>query len=162
MTASSTLGVACCLALVAFAGSPQDEPSGPPEREAMPLGAFSASLAVKDIEASIAFYEKLGFSNVGGKLEQNWVILRNGTTTIGLFQGMFEENILTFNPGWNAEAKPLEEFQDVREIQAHLKERGVKLIAEADPEGAGPASLVLADPDGNTILIDQHVPRPKR
>jgi len=162
MNTSTILLLACSLALGASSHTQDAAPAVSAEPEATPLGAFSVSLAVKDIKASMAFYEKLGFTNVGGKLEQNWIILRNGTTTIGLFQGMFEDNIMTFNPGWSAEAKPLKEFLDVRELQARLKEQGVSLITEADPEGKGPASLVLADPDGNTILIDQHVPRPER
>lgn len=128
----------------------------------MQLGAFSVSLAVKDLAASQAFYEKLDFEVVGGDASQNWLILRNGTTTIGLFHGMFEQNILTFNPGWNSEAESLDEFEDVREIQAKLEERGLELTSKADPSGDGPASLVLVDPDGNPILVDQHVPRPKR
>ena len=123
----------------------------------MKLGAFSVSLAVKDISRSLAFYEKLGFEKVGGDQRQNWLILRNGETTIGLFQGMFERNILTFNPGWNGHAEPLEEFEDVREIQKRLKAKGLTLTSEADESTTGPASLTLIDPDGNTILIDQHV-----
>jgi len=123
----------------------------------MDLGAFSISLAVKDIAVSRAFYEKLGFEKAGGDPAQNWLILRNGTTTIGLFQGMFEENIMTFNPGWSSKAEPLEEFTDVRVIQRQLKEAGLKLESEADESTKGPASLVLTDPDGNTIYIDQHV-----
>jgi catechol 2,3-dioxygenase-like lactoylglutathione lyase family enzyme len=123
----------------------------------MNLGTFSISLAVKDLEASRVFYEKLGFEQVGGDAEQNWLILRNGETTIGLFQDMFEQNILTFNPGWNSQAESLEEFEDVREIQKELKSRGLILESEADETAKGPASLTLIDPDGNTILIDQHV-----
>ncbi|MGQ0615232.1 MAG: VOC family protein [Planctomycetaceae bacterium] len=126
----------------------------------MELGAFSVSLAVKDLKASRAFYEKLGFKQVAGNPAQNWLILRSGTTTIGLFQGMFEKNMMTFNPGWSHEAKPLEKFQDVRGIQRMLKSRGLKLTTEADEASNGPASLILLDPDGNTILLDQHVPRP--
>ncbi len=128
----------------------------------MDLGNFSVSLAVKDIKASKAFYEKLDFKQVGGKLEQNWVILQNGTTTIGLFQGMFPTNILTFNPGWTTDKKALEDFQDVRELQRTLKGRGIELTTEADESGTGVASFTLADPDGNAILFDQHVPKPKR
>ena len=128
----------------------------------MELGNFSVSLAVKDIKASKAFYEKLDFKEVGGKLEQNWIILQNGTTTIGLFQGMFEKNIMTFNPGWTKDKETLEDFQDVRELQSVLKERGIEMTLEADPATEGPASFVIADPDGNTILVDQHVPKPKR
>ncbi|MDH3591768.1 MAG: VOC family protein [Planctomycetota bacterium] len=123
----------------------------------MELGAFSVSLAVKDIKASKAFYEKLGFETFGGELAQNWLILTNGQTKIGLFQGMFDRNILTFNPGWTQEAAALEDFADVREIQRHLKGHGVELNSEADESTTGPASITLLDPDGNTILIDQHV-----
>ncbi len=123
----------------------------------MELGAFSVSLAVKDLEASRAFYEKLGFGQVGGDASQNWLILRNGTTTIGLFQGMFEQNILTFNPGWSSEAEELERYEDVREIQKKLKGSGVALTSEVDEGGSGPGSLTLLDPDGNVILVDQHV-----
>ena len=123
----------------------------------MQLGAFSISLAVKNIEASKAFYEKFGFEVVGGDQSQNWLILRNSGHTIGLFQGMFESNILTFNPGWDAEAQPLDSFTDVRELQRQLKAKGIQLVSEADEETTGPASLVAVDPDGNTILVDQHV-----
>jgi len=126
------------------------------------LGNFSVSLAVKDIKASKAFYEKLDFVQVGGMLEQNWVVLQNGTTTIGLFQGMFEKNSLTFNPGWDHERKPPAEFQDVRELQRVLKSRGLKPQPEANEASEGPAFFALLDPDGNPILVDQHVPRPKR
>lgn len=123
----------------------------------MKLGAFSVSLAVKDIEASKLFYEQLGFTVFAGDQSQNWLIMKNGDHAIGLFQGMFEKNILTFNPGWNSEAQQLGEFTDVRELQRQLKDRGVKLISEADESSTGPASLMIADPDGNTILVDQHV-----
>jgi catechol 2,3-dioxygenase-like lactoylglutathione lyase family enzyme len=121
------------------------------------LGAFSVSLAVKDLQASREFYEKLGFQPAGGDAAQNWLILRNGTATIGLFQGMFERNILTFNPGWDFQAQPLEEFIDVREHQRQLKTSGLELTTEADENTTGPASVMLVDPDGNPILIDQHV-----
>lgn len=123
----------------------------------MELGAFSVSLAVKDIEASKQFYEKLGFTVFHGNQSQNWLIMKNGEHVIGLFQGMFEKNILTFNPGWNQDAQPLGEFTDVREVQRDLKARGLTLVAEADESTTGPASLMVLDPDGNTILIDQHV-----
>ncbi len=123
----------------------------------MQLGAFSVSLAVKDITASRAFYEKLGFTGAGGDAAQGWLILRNGTTTIGLFQGMFEDNILTFNPGWDDAANPVAHFEDVRDIQAHLTKAGVELIERAGPDSTGPAHITLRDPDGNAILIDQHV-----
>lgn len=123
----------------------------------MNLGAFSVSLAVKDIQASKLFYEKLGFKIFAGNQSQNWLIMKNGDYTIGLFQGMFEKNILTFNPGWNSDAQQLKEFTDVRELQRHLKDRGVNMISEADENSTGPASFMIADPDGNTILFDQHV-----
>ena len=123
----------------------------------MELGAFSVSLAVKDLEASRSFYEKIGFEVVGGDPSQNWQILRNGDHTIGIFQGMFEQNILTFNPGWDGEAKPLDSFTDVRELQRQLKANGVVLHTEADESTTGPASFVAVDPDGNPILVDQHV-----
>ncbi|MGW8368687.1 MAG: VOC family protein [Gammaproteobacteria bacterium] len=123
----------------------------------MDLGAFSVSLAVKDIEASKHFYEKLGFKVFGGDQSQNWLIMKNGDHVIGLFQGMFETNILTFNPGWDNEAQKLAEFTDVRELQRQLKGRGVALISEADEDSTGPASFMMVDPDGNTILVDQHV-----
>ncbi|HQR24507.1 MAG TPA: VOC family protein [Steroidobacteraceae bacterium] len=123
----------------------------------MQLGAFSISLTVKDIAASRAFYEKLGFEVFGGNQEQCWLIMKNGTTVVGLFQGMFEKNMLTFNPGWNSEAQTLPEFDDVRTIQKSLKAQGVRLDQEADEATAGPAHISLTDPDGNQILIDQHV-----
>ncbi len=123
----------------------------------MELGAFSVSLAVKNIEASKLFYEKLGFTVFAGDQSQNWLIMKNGAHAIGLFQGMFDRNILTFNPGWNSEAQPLKEFTDVRELQRQLKNRGVNLHSEADESSSGPASFVIVDPDGNTILFDQHV-----
>ena len=123
----------------------------------MELGVFSVSLAVKDIEASKLFYEKLGFTIFMGDPSQNWLILKNGDHVIGLFQGMFEKNILTFNPGWNSDAQPLSEFTDVRELQRQLKQRGVNMISEADESTSGPASFMMVDPDGNTILVDQHV-----
>ena len=123
----------------------------------MQLGAFSISLAVKDIEISRDFYRKFGFEIVGGDQSQNWLILRNGTCTIGLFQGMFEGNILTFNPGWDAMAEPLDAYTDVRELQRRLKANGVRLVTEADEDGSGPASFTAIDPDGNAILVDQHV-----
>jgi catechol 2,3-dioxygenase-like lactoylglutathione lyase family enzyme len=121
------------------------------------LGAFSVSLAVKDLQASRAFYEKLDFAVVGGDPAQNWLILRNGTVTIGLFQGMFERNILTFNPGWDAVAQPVQEFTDVREHQRRLKANGLEFVSETSESSAGPANFVLVDPDGNPVLVDQHV-----
>jgi catechol 2,3-dioxygenase-like lactoylglutathione lyase family enzyme len=123
----------------------------------MNLGAFSISLTVKDIAASQTFYEKLGFEVYGGDATQNWLILKNGDATIGLFQGMFERNTLTFNPGWDSTASPLADFTDVRELQRELRDRGVEILIEADESTSGPASFVIADPDGNPILVDQHV-----
>ena len=123
----------------------------------MDLGAFSISLAVQDLEASRVFYEKLGFEVVGGDPSQNWLILRNAGHTIGLFQDMFDKNILTFNPGWDDEAQPVGDFTDVRELQRRLKAAGVPLVVEADESSAGPASFVVEDPDGNPVLVDQHV-----
>lgn len=123
----------------------------------MELGNFSVSLAVKDIEASKLFYQKLGFTVFGGDQSQNWLIMKNGDHVIGLFQGMFEKNILTFNPGWNSDARRLDEFTDIRELQRQLKDQGVSLISEADEGSTGPASFMIVDPDGNTILFDQHV-----
>ena len=123
----------------------------------MKLGAFSVSLAVKDIEASRAFYEKFGFKPFLGNASQRWLILKNGTHVIGLFQGLFEKNILTFNPGWDSNASKLGSFTDVRELQRQLKAQGVKLATEADEKSTGPASFMVIDPDGNTILVDQHV-----
>lgn len=123
----------------------------------MELGAFSISLAVSNLAASKEFYEKFGFEVVGGDASQNWLILRNGAHSIGLFQGMFEGNILTFNPGWDENAQPLESFTDVRELQRQLREQGVEFVSEADQTSKGPASFTVLDPDGNAILVDQHV-----
>ena len=122
----------------------------------MELGTFSVSLAVKDIHASRAFYEKLGFASFMGEPTQNWLIMKNGDHVIGLFQGMFPRNMLTFNPGWDSDAQPVTPFTDVRELQRHLKAQGVTLVAEADETTTGPASFVVVDPDGNPILFDQH------
>jgi len=122
----------------------------------MDLGAFSISLAVKDIHASKAFYEKLGFIAFGGDIAQNWLIMKNAETVIGLFQGMFEGNILTFNPGWDQDAQELESFTDVRDLQEQLKNKGIALISEVEENSQGPGSFMLADPDGNMILVDQH------
>jgi lactoylglutathione lyase len=122
----------------------------------MQLGAFSVSLAVKDIAASRAFYEALGFAQLAGNQAQGWLILKNGTTLIGLFQGMFEKNTLTFNPGWDSNAQLVPGFTDVRELQRQLKEKGVAFTVEAK-DGAGPAHFVVVDPDGNPVLVDQHV-----
>ena len=123
----------------------------------MQLGAFSISLAVKDLEASRAFYEKFGFKAFAGDATKNWLILKNGDHVIGLFQGMFEKNILTFNPGWDSNASKLDTFTDVRDLQRQLKAQGVQLMTEADETTTGPASFVVVDPDGNPILVDQHV-----
>jgi len=123
----------------------------------MELGAFSVSLAVKDLEASRAFYEKFGFKAFHGDASENWLILKNGDHVIGLFHGMFDKNIMTFNPGWDSNAQNLATFTDVRELQRQLKAQGVELVTEADESTTGPASLIAVDPDGNQILIDQHV-----
>ena len=123
----------------------------------MELGNFSISLAVKDIKASKAFYEKFGFKVFMGDISQNWLILKNGAHVIGLFQGMFERNTLTFNPGWDNDAQTLNAFTDVRELQRQLKAQGLALMSEADESTTGPASFVVIDPDGNPILVDQHV-----
>ncbi len=125
--------------------------------KSMELGAFSVSLAVKDIEASKTFYEKLGFKVFGGNISENWLILKNGDCIIGLFQGMFEKNLLTFNPGWDGNARKLDTFTDVRELQRQLKAQDVEFQTEADENTAGPAHFFVVDPDGNPILIDQHV-----
>lgn len=123
----------------------------------MDLGAFSVSLTVQDIKASRAFYEKLGFQSFGGDMAENWLILKNGDTVIGLFQRMFERNILTFNPGWDNNAQQVESFTDVRELQRLLKAQGVMPVTEADEDSTGPAHFIIVDPDGNPILVDQHV-----
>jgi lactoylglutathione lyase len=122
----------------------------------MKLGAFSVSLTVKDIHLSKSFYENLGFQVFGGDITQNWLIMKNENCIIGLFQGMFEKNILTFNPGWNENAENLASFTDIRDLQKQLKEKGIKLITEADESTQGPAHFTIEDPDGNQILVDQH------
>jgi lactoylglutathione lyase len=127
------------------------------KEQRMDLGNFSISLAVKDIEASRSFYDKLGFKVFAGDATQNWLILKNGDLAIGLFQGMFERNMLTFNPGWDSNCGTLPSFTDVRELQRQLKAQGLQLQQEADESGSGPASFVVIDPDGNPILVDQHV-----
>jgi len=132
------------------------------QEESMRLGNFSVSLAVKDIAASREFYENLGFRVILGDQQKNWLILQNETSTIGLFQGMFSKNTLTFNPGWDRSGATLPDFDDVRDIQRKLKERGLTVAPEADDSTTGPASLMVLDPDGNPILIDQHVPRPHK
>jgi lactoylglutathione lyase len=123
----------------------------------MELGAFSISLAVKDLEKSKAFYEKFGFEAFAGNASQNWLILKNGDHVIGLFQGMFERNILTFNPGWDQHAQPVPAFTDIRDLQRRLKAEGIELVSEADESTTGPASFMAMDPDGNPVLVDQHV-----
>lgn len=153
--------LAACLAIFALlamslAGSDKSKQANDKGSQKMNLGAFSISLAVKNLEESRAFYEKLGFEQIGGAAEQNWLILKNGESIIGLFQGMFDKNILTFNPGWAGDGEHPEEFTDIRELQKTLKERGLELITEADASTTGPASLTLIDPDGNPVLLDQH------
>lgn len=155
LSSVSLATLAAALLATSLPRDPRTEPDIP-----LQLGNFSVSLAVKDIQASKAFYEKLDFEQVAGTLEQNWVVLQNGTTKIGLFQGLFERNSLTFNPGWDHEKKTPKDFQDVRELQAILKDRGIKLETEADESTTGPAFFTLLDPDGNPILFDQHVPKP--
>lgn len=123
----------------------------------MQLGAFSISLAVRDIKASKEFYEKLGFEKFGGDINKNYLIMKNGNHLVGLFQGMFDKHILTFNPGWNQDAEKLDSFTDIRELQKELKEKGIEFDIEVDESSQGPASFVIADPDGNPILVDQHV-----
>ena len=123
----------------------------------MDLGAFSVSLAVKDVEASRLFYEQLGFVPFFGEASQGWLILKNGEKAIGLFQGMFEKNTLTFNPGWDGDAKPVESFTDIRVLQRQLKAQGMEFVAEVDKAGSGPGSFIVVDPDGNPIFVDQHV-----
>ena len=153
------IGALASIAIVATAVA-QSTPAG--EKKPMDLGNFSVSLNVKDIKASKAFYEKLDFKVVAGKLEQNWIVLQSGNARIGLFQGMFDKNIMTFNPGWNKDKETLKDFQDVREIQRTLKARGLAIAPEADEKTEGPAYFKVTDPDGNTLLFDQHVPSPKR
>lgn len=123
----------------------------------MKLGAFSVSLSVKDLTASKTFYEKLGFSKMGGDADQGWLIMKNESKVIGLFKGMFEKNMLTFNPGWDSNAQALESYDDIREIQKRLKAGGVEFMTEADESSSGPASFMILDPDGNPILVDQHL-----
>jgi lactoylglutathione lyase len=123
----------------------------------MELGAFSVSLAVNDLEVSKLFYEKLSFTVFGGDPSQNWLIMKNGDHAIGLFQGMFDQNILTFDPGWNSDAQELKDFPDVRELQHQIKSRGVELLSEADENTSGAASFMIVDPDANTMMVDQHV-----
>lgn len=157
--ASALLGSLATLTTL-HAAQPQAEK--PKEDKPMRLGNFSMSLTVKDLAASRAFYEKLGFKVCGGNQAQKWLVLQNDTATIGIFQGMFEKNMLTFNPGWDRNRATPPNFDDVREIQKRLKKEGLTLTTEADEASTGVASLTLEDPDGNPILIDQHVPKPKK
>lgn len=159
MKALTLAGVLAVVAIVATTTTPSAQTK---EKKAMELGNFSLSLTVKDIKASKAFYEKLDFKEVGGKLEQNWIVLQNGNARIGLFQGMFDKNIMTFNPGWTKDKETMTDFQDVRELQRTFKARGITMTKEADEKTEGPAYFMIADPDGNTLLFDQHVPSPKR
>ncbi len=157
------IGALASMAIVATATAQTAPASGNSEKKPMDLGNFSVSLNVKDIRASMAFYEKLDFKVVAGRLEQKWIVLQNGNARIGLFQGMFDKNIMTFNPGWTKDKETMKEFQDVREIQRTLKARGITTIApEADEKTEGPAYFKVTDPDGNALLFDQHVPSPKR
>ena len=149
---------ACAIPLVAqTVKTPETQRDKTPKEQAMELGAFSVSLTVKDLEASRKFYEKFGFKVFAGNPANKYVVLKNGDSVIGLFQGMFEKNILTFNPGWDQNAQKLPAFTDVRELQRKLKAQGVKIVTEADESTTGPASFIAVDPDGNPILVDQHV-----
>ena len=155
-------GALASITIVTAAGTAAAQSTPANENKAMDLGNFSVSLNVKDIKASKAFYEKLDFKVVAGKLEQNWIVLQSGNARIGLFQGMFDKNIMTFNPGWTKDKETLKDFQDVRELQRTLKARGLTIAPEADEKTEGPAYFKVTDPDGNTLLFDQHVPSPKR
>jgi len=157
------MGLVMAVALCGCAVAPKGNHAAEVQQKeaSMELGNFSVSLAVKDLSTSREFYEKLGFRQVGGAAAQNYLIMQNGTSTIGLFQGMFEGNILTFNPGWDRETNTLADFDDVREIQRALKAKGIAFATEADEATSGPASFVIVDPDGNMILVDQHVDKPK-
>ena len=157
-----TLTLVSAFALIVIIGAAAARSTQARDKTTMELGNFSVSLTVKDIRASKAFYEKLDFKEVAGKLEQNWIVLQNGDARIGLFQGMFDKNIMTFNPGWTKDKETMKDFQDVREIQRTLKTRGLTMVLEADEKTEGPASFMVTDPDGNTLLFDQHVPSPKR
>ena len=159
---SLTRRVARFLAFILIVGASGAASAQVGETKTMDLGNFSVSLNVRDIKASKAFYEKLDFKVVAGKLEQNWIVLQNGNARIGLFQGMFDKNILTFNPGWTKDKETMKDFQDVRELQRTLKVRGMTMTTLADETTTGPAHFTVADPDGNTLLFDQHVPSPKR
>ena len=152
---TATVVIAICVGYV-IAASANNE-----RKKNMQLGNFSVSLAVKDVKASKQFYEKLGFTQIAGELKQNWVVMQNDGTTIGLFHGMVEKNSLTFNPGWNNRGETLKSFEDVREIQKRLQSDGIELTTKTDADGTGPAHIALVDPDGNPILIDQHVGKPQ-
>ena len=155
--------VVCCFVVYPVSGSKPNETLDNSNKDKdMQLGNFSISLTVKDVNASKEFYEKLGFKVSGGNLKHKFVIMQNETSTIGLYQGMFDKNSLTYNPGWDRDCKTLDEFQDVREIQQELKKRGLNPVVSADETTSGPAFLTLVDPDGNPILIDQHVPKPTK
>ena len=156
------LSLAGAVAFMAVAGASTGPSTPATEKRAMELGNFSVSLAVKDIKASLAFYENLDFKQVGGNLEQNWVVLQNGSARIGLFQGMFDKNMLTFNPGWTKDKETMPDFPDVRELQRAFKSRGITMAPEANETTTGPAFFMISDPDGNKLLFDQHVPSPKR
>ncbi len=157
-----TLLLVGAVTLIGMVGASTAQSPQAAEKKTLELGNFSVSLAVKDIEAPMALYQKLDFKQVGSKLEQNWVVLQNGTAKIGLFQGMFDKNILTFNPGWTKDNETLTDFQDVRELQRAFKARGLTMATEADVTTRGPAYFKVTDPDGNTLLFDQHVPSPNR
>jgi lactoylglutathione lyase len=156
-TAMQAIGASALPLAAQTVKAPETQRDKTPKEQSLELGAFSVSLTVKDLEASRKFYEKFGFKAFHGDPAKNWVILKNGDHVIGLFQGMFEKNILTFNPGWDQNAQKLAAFTDVRELQRRLKAQGVKLVNEADESTTGPASLIAVDPDGNPILLDQHV-----
>jgi len=157
MNALPSIALVCGLAALTFATTRHDT-----RDDSLQLGSFSLCLAVKDIEASKAFYEKLDFEEVAGDVQKKYVVLQNGTTKIALIQGMIDRNVMTFNPGVTQEREPLEDFQDVRDLQHILKERGIELQSEADETTDGPASFTFVDPDGNPIYVDQYVPRPGR
>ena len=159
--ALATALLLCACATLASDVAPPQSPSTE-GNDSMQLGNFCVCLAVKDLGVSHAFYEKLGFTQVSGDAAQGWVVLKNGAARVGLFQGMLDANTLSFNPGWTADAEPLAQFEDVRELQARLQERGVALDVTADPASTGPAYFILKDPDGNPIFVDQHVPRPAK
>ena len=162
MTRLMTGLFACCVGGFLVGQATDSSPRGKAGEAPIRLGKFSVSLAVKDIAKSREFYEKLGFKVTGGEQSKNWLVLQNETATIGLFQGMFSKNTLTFNPGWDRNGGTLPDFDDVRDIQRTLKERGLTMAPEADESTTGPASLMVLDPDGNPILLDQHVPRPTK